>query len=108
VAGINKFGPALSGIDPENDFSNALELLRSGHDAEFRYGSILTSHSKLWIVGTNRMYDGFGPAITFSLEANLDSSRRDYLFGYGMEKKFRREVTDFLIARGQYVPLSRS
>ena len=108
VAGIKGGNPATWGINLQNDFGNAVELLRNGEDAEFRYGSLLSPHSKLWIRSAHRLDDGIGPAVTFSYAANLDTTidPPPHYLSRSMETAFKTSVTRLLRTRGQYFALT--
>src|SRR3990167_2395298 len=77
----------------------AKEMLTNRSSVEWRYGSRLSGHSKLWIQLNHRTCLS-EPAIYFSFGANVDESPGIRKKVEKLESRFSRVVSDFLKEKG--------
>ena len=80
-----------------NALDYAKEELQFGHPVEFRFGSKVTGHSKLWI---HRDWSYAEPAIYFSFGPNTDSRYEDEELAKKLGADFEKVINSFLKKEG--------
>ena len=68
--------------------------LQRGRYVEYRFGSKVTAHSKLWIIC--EFLHKQGPAIYFSFGPNIDSRYEDEKLAKKLKTKFEKAINAFL------------